>query len=162
MSLRVCDDALPRHQSQCFAQDHPKPTVVNVLESGLRGDRARSAWSASTLPAPGGRTWRGAGYQTSLALFGIGATVLGLIGPLLLGIAVIRAKVFPSLVGILLMVAGVLSPVTTFSSGVLFALIGLVGIVSAAIAYGWVGMSLTKQQNATEAKVPSSGQPALR
>jgi len=103
-----------------------------------------------------------AGYETSLAVFSIDATALGLIGPLLLGFAVIRAKVFPSLVGILFIVAGVLSPVTTFSSGVLFALIGLVGIVSAAIAYGWVGMSLTKQQNVTEAKVPSSGQPALR
>jgi Zn-dependent membrane protease YugP len=56
----------------------------------------------------------------------------------------------------------VLSPVTTFSSGLLFALIGLVGIVSAAIAFGWVGMSFTKQQNITEAKVPASGQPALR
>ena len=50
-----------------------------------------------------------AGYETSLAVFGIGATVLGIIGPLLLGIAVIRAKVFPSLVGILLIVAAVLS-----------------------------------------------------
>ena len=102
-----------------------------------------------------------AGYETSLAVFGISATVLGIIGPLLLGIAVIRAKVFPLLVGLLLMVAGVLSPVTTFSGGALFALIGQVGIVSAAIAYGRVGMSLTKQQNISEAKLPSSGQPAL-
>src|SRR6266568_7358314 len=47
---RRCDDALPRHQSGCFAHDHTKPTVGNVLESGLRGDRADSAWSASTLP----------------------------------------------------------------------------------------------------------------
>ncbi len=102
-----------------------------------------------------------AGYETSLAVFGISATVLGIIGPLLLGIAVIRAKVFPLLVGLLLMVAGVLSPVTTFSGGALFALIGQVGIVSAAIAYGRVGMSLTKQQNISEARLPSSGQPAL-
>ena len=125
---------------------------------------ATSAYFVSILPLLAAKAPNliSAGYQTSLVLFGIGATVLGLIGPLLLGIAVIRAKVFPSLVGLLLMVSGVLSPVTTFSSGVLFALIGLVGIVSAAIAYGWVGMSLTKQQNATEAKVPSSGQPALR
>jgi hypothetical protein len=102
------------------------------------------------------------GYQTSLAVFGISATVLGIIGPLLLGIAVIRAKVFPSLVGILFIVAGVLSPLNTFSGGALFALIGLVGIVSAAIAYGWVGMILTKQQNVIGAEVPSSVQTVLR
>jgi hypothetical protein len=103
-----------------------------------------------------------AGYETSLAVFGIGATVLGIIGPLLLGIAVIRAKVYPSLVGILLMVSGVLSPVNTFSGGVLFALIGLVGIVSAAIAYGWVGMILAQQHNVAGAEVPSFVQAALR
>jgi hypothetical protein len=68
---------------------------------------------------------------------------------------VIRAKVFPSSIGIPLMVAGVLSPVTTFSSGVLFALIGLVGIVSAAIAYGWVGMLLTTQHTAAGAEARS-------
>jgi hypothetical protein len=102
-----------------------------------------------------------AGYETSLAVFGISATTLGIIGPLLLGIAVIRAKVFPSLVGILLMVSGVPSPVTTFSSGVLFALIGLVGIVSAAIAYGWVGRSLTQQHNVEGAEVVSSVEAAL-
>jgi hypothetical protein len=96
-----------------------------------------------------------AGYETSLAVFGISATVLGIIGPLLLGIAVIRAKVFPSLVGLL-------SPVTTFSGGTLFALIGLVGIVSAAIAYGWVGMILTTQHTVTGAEMPSSVQTVLR
>ncbi len=103
-----------------------------------------------------------AGYETSLAVFGISATVLGIIGPLLLGIAVIRAKVFPSLVGILFIVAGVLSPVNTFSGGALFALIGLVGIVSAAIAYGWVGMILTTQHTVAGAEAPSSVQAALR
>jgi hypothetical protein len=75
--------------------------------------------------------------------------------------AVIRAKVFPTLVGILLMVAGVLSPVTTFSGGVLFALIGLVGIISAAMAYGWVGMILTKQHDVAGTGAPSSVQAAL-
>jgi len=103
-----------------------------------------------------------AGYETSLAVFGISATVLGIIGPLLLGIAVIRAKVFPSLVGILFIVAGVLSPVNTFSGGVLFTLTGLVGIVSAAIAYGWVGMILTTQHTVAGAEAPSSVQAALR
>jgi len=101
-----------------------------------------------------------AGFESSLALFGIGATALGVIGPLLLGIAVIQAKVFPPLVGILLMIAAVLSPSTVFS-GMLFTLLGLVGTVSAAIAYGWVGTILT-QQKAIGAEMPSSVQAALR
>jgi hypothetical protein len=87
---------------------------------------------------------------------------LGIIGPLLFLIAVIRAKVFPSLVGILFIVAGVLSPLNIFSGGAPFALIGLVGIVSAAIAYGWVGMILRKLQNMIGAEVPSSVQSVLR
>jgi hypothetical protein len=124
---------------------------------------ATTAYFVSILPLLAAKAPNliNAGYETSLAVFGIGATVLGIIGPLLLGIAVIRAKVFPSLVGILLIVSGVLSPVTTFSSGVLFALIGLVGIVSAAMAYGWVGMILTKQHNVAGAEAPSSVQAAL-
>jgi hypothetical protein len=103
-----------------------------------------------------------AGYETSLAVFGISATALGVIGPLVLGIAVIRAKVFPSLVGLLLIVSGVLSPVTTFSSGMLVALIGLVGIVSAATAYGWVGTILMQQHTVVGGDKRSSVQTALR
>jgi hypothetical protein len=97
-----------------------------------------------------------AGYETGLAIFDISATVLGIIGSLLLGIAIIRAKVFPPLVGILLMVSGVLSQITTSSSGLLFAAVGLVGIVSAALAYGWVGIILTTQPNVAGAEVASS------
>ena len=125
---------------------------------------ATTAYFVSILPLLAAKAPNliNAGYETSLAVFGIGATVLGIIGPLLLGIAVIRAKVFPSLIGILFIVAGVLSPVTTFSSGVLVALIGLVGIVSAAIAYGWVGMILTTQHNVIGAEASSSVQTVLR
>ena len=125
---------------------------------------ATTAYFVSILPLLAAKAPNliNAGYETSLAVFGIGATVLGIIGPLLLGIAVIRAKVFPSLVGLLLMVSGLLSPVNTFSGGALFALIGLVGIVSAGFAYGWVGIILTKQPKARGAEVPSSVQAALR
>ena len=125
---------------------------------------ATTAYFVSILPLLAAKAPNliNAGYETSLAVFGIGATVLGIIGPLLLGIAVIQAKVFPALVGILLMVSGVLSPLNTFSGGVLFALIGLVGIVSAAVAYGWVGMILTTQHNVAGAEVPSSVQTVLR
>jgi hypothetical protein len=136
--------------------------VFLVALSGFLG-MATTGYFISILPllAAQAPDLINAGYETSLALFGIGATALGLIGPVVLGIAVIRAKVFPSLVGILLMVSGVLSPVTVFS-GVLFTLIGVVGIVSAAIAYGWVGMILTKRQNVAEAEASSSVQAALR
>ena len=125
---------------------------------------ATTAYFVSILPLLAAKAPNliNAGYETSLAVFGIGATVLGIIGPLLLGIAVIRAKVFPSLVGLLLVVSAVLSPVNTFSGGALFAFIGLVGIVSAAIAYGWVGMILTTQHNVAGAEAPSSVQAALR
>jgi hypothetical protein len=125
---------------------------------------ATTAYFVSILPLLAAKAPNliNAGYETSLAVFGLGATVLGVIGPLLLGIAVIRAKVFPSLVGLLLMVAGTLSPVTTFSGGVLVALIGLVGIVSAATAYGWVGMILTTQHNVIGAEASSSVQTVLR
>jgi hypothetical protein len=80
---------------------------------------------------------------------------------ILLGIAVIRARVFPPFVGILLIVAAILSPSTIFS-GMLFTLVGLVGTVSAAIAYGWVGTILTQQQHVVGAEAPSSVQAALR
>ena len=100
-------------------------------------------------------------FETSFGIFGLGSTALGIIGPLLLGIAVIRARVFPRFVGILLIVSAVLSPSTIFS-GVLFTLIGLVGTVSAAIAYGWVGTILTQQQNVAEAEASYPSQEALR
>lgn len=100
-------------------------------------------------------------YETSFGFFGLGSSALGIIGPLVLGIAVIRAKVFPPFVGILLIVAAVLSPSTEFP-GLLFTLLGLVGTTAAAIAYGRVGIILTKQPKAMGAAVPSSVQAALR
>jgi hypothetical protein len=136
--------------------------VFLVALSGFLGT-AMIAYFVSILPLLAAQAQHliNTGYETSLALFGLGATALGIIGPLLLGIAVIRAKVFPSWVGLLLMVAGVLSLSTVFS-GVLFTLIGLVGTISAAMAYGWVGMILTQQQNVAGAEVPSSVQAVLR
>jgi len=52
---------------------------------------ATTAYFVSILPllATKAPNLINAGYETSLAVFGIGATVLGIIGPLLLGIAVI-------------------------------------------------------------------------
>jgi hypothetical protein len=103
-----------------------------------------------------------AGFESGFEIFPLGWAALLTIGPILLGIAVIRAKVFPAFVGILLIVTGVLSPSTVVFSGLLFTLIGLLSTVSAAIAYGWVGTMLTQQQHVARAEVPSSGQVALR
>jgi hypothetical protein len=139
-------------------------TGVFLVVLGNELGMATVAYFVSILPLLAAKAPNliNAGYETSLALFGISATALGIIGPLVLGIAVIRAKVFPPLVGILLMVSGVLSPVTTFASGVLFALIGLVGIISAAITYGWVGITLMQQPKVREAEAASPAQAALR
>lgn len=100
-------------------------------------------------------------YETSFGVFGLSSAALGVIGPLVLGIAVIRAKVFPPVVGALLMVAGILSPSTEFS-GLLFTLLGLVGTIAAAMAYGGVGIILTKQPQARGAAASSSPQAVLR
>ena len=100
-------------------------------------------------------------FAPSFALFGLGSAALGAIGPLLLGIAIIRAKVFPSFVGILLIVSAVLSPSVEFA-GLLFTLLGLIGTIASAIAYGWTGIILTKQPKAIGVEVPSSVQAALR
>jgi hypothetical protein len=100
-------------------------------------------------------------YETSFGVFGLFSAVLLIIGPFVLGIAVIRAKVFPPLVGVLLMVSGILSPATEFP-GLLFTLLGLVGTIAAALAYGRVGIILTKQPRARGAEVSSPAQAALR
>jgi hypothetical protein len=100
-------------------------------------------------------------YETSFGVFGLGSAALGIIGPLVLGIAVIRAKVFPPFVGALLIVSGILSPSTEFS-GLLFTLLGLVGTIAAAIAYGGVGIILTKQPKARGAEASSPPQAVLR
>ncbi len=100
-------------------------------------------------------------YETSFGVFGLGSAVLGIIGPLVLGIAVIRAKVFPPLVGALLIVSGILSPSTEFP-GLLFTLLGLVGTIAAAIAYGGAGIILTKQPQTRGAEASSPAQAVLR
>lgn len=95
--------------------------------------------------------------ETSFGVFGLSSAVLSVIGPLLLGIAVIRAKVFPTLVGVLLIVSGILSPSTEFA-GLLFTLLGLVGTIAAAIAYGRAGMILMQQPKAIGAEALSPPQ----
>ena len=105
-----------------------------------------------------------AAFESGFGIFPLGGTAFGLIGLILLGIAVIRARVFPPFVGLLLIASVVLSLVAFFlqSGDLLAAIIGLLGTASAAIAYGWVGMILTTQHTVAGAEVPSSVQAALR
>jgi hypothetical protein len=103
-----------------------------------------------------------AGFEAGFEIIPLSWGVLLTIGPILLGIAVIRAKVFPPFVGILLLVVGILSPSTVVFSGLLATLVGLVSTVSAAIAYSWVGTTLVRQQHVAGAEVPSSAPAALR
>jgi hypothetical protein len=105
-----------------------------------------------------------AAFESGFGIFPLGGTAFGLIGLILLGIALIRSRVFPPFVGILLIASVVLSLVAFFlqSGDLLAAIIGLLGTASAAIAYGWVGTILTKRQNVAGVEVSSSVQAVLR
>jgi hypothetical protein len=105
-----------------------------------------------------------AAFESGFGIFPLGGTAFGLIGLILLGIAVIRARVFPPFVGILLIASVVLNLVAFFlqSGDVLATLIGLLGTVSTAIAYGWVGLILTQQPKARGVEASSPAQAALR
>ena len=105
-----------------------------------------------------------AAFESGFGIFPLGGTAFGLIGLLLLGIAVIRASVFPPFIGVLLMVSVVFSLVAFFlQSGDVFAtLIDLLGTVSPAIAYGWAGTILMQQPKARGVEASSPAQAALR
>lgn len=105
-----------------------------------------------------------AAFESGFGIFPLGGTAFGLIGLILLGIAVIQARMFPAFVGLLLIASAVLSLVGFFlqSGDLLAAIIGLLGTVSAAMAYGWVGMILIQQHNVAGAEASSPAQAALR
>ncbi|GAC1430539.1 MAG: hypothetical protein PVS3B3_10720 [Ktedonobacteraceae bacterium] len=84
--------------------------------------------------------------ETSFSFFPLGGTLFATIGTILLGIAVLRAKVFPTLVGILLLAWTVLNLLSfVLQSGLLAMLVGLLSTLASAVAYGWVGMMLVQQ-----------------
>jgi hypothetical protein len=86
-------------------------------------------------------------FESGFAIFPLGGTLFLTIGTILLGIAVLRAKVFPALVGILLLASAILillGPV--FQSGLLGTLlVPFLSAIASAAAYGWVGMMLVQQ-----------------
>ena len=77
-----------------------------------------------------------------IALYGLGGGVLLLIGTILLGISVIRAKVFPRVAGILLLVGGILTPASILGNGLIITLIGSVSGILINGALIWIGYIL--------------------
>jgi hypothetical protein len=106
-----------------------------------------------------------AAFESGFGIFPLGGTAFGLIGLILLGIALIRARVFPPFVGLLLIASVVLSLVAFFlqSGDLLAAIIGLLGTTSAAIAYGWVWHDLddTVQRDRSRSALFCSNSPSL-
>ncbi len=90
--------------------------------------------------------------SSGFGIFPLGGTLLLTIGTILLGIAVLRAKVFPVLVGILLLVWTVLNLANFFlQSGLPATLVGLLSAIAWAGAYGWVGLVFVQQSGTTAA-----------
>lgn len=101
--------------------------------------------------------------SSGFGIFPLGGTLLLTIGTILLGIAVLRAKVFPALVGILLLVWTVLNLANFFlQSGLPATLVGLLSAIAWAGAYGWVGLMLVQQSGTTAAEAAYQPQTALR
>ena len=100
--------------------------------------------------------------ESGLAVFGLGGVVTSTIGPILLGIAVIRTRSYPQFVGILLIVSGVLSPTQIFLSGFLNALVSSLSVATIAVAFGWAGMLLARQPETTAAETSYPVQEMVR
>lgn len=91
---------------------------------------------------------------TGIALMGLGGTLVGLIGMVLLGISVIRSKVFPRLAGMLIIVIGILNLVGGSGMGLIAALVGLLSALLGVIAYGQIATRLLSHPK-TEAVAPA-------
>jgi len=101
--------------------------------------------------------------ESGFDIFPLGGTLFLTIGTILLGIAVLRAKVFPTMVGILLLAWTVLNLLNFFfQSGLLATLAGLLSALAWAAAYGWVGMMLVQQAGVSGEAAAYQPQTALR
>ncbi|TVY03311.1 hypothetical protein [Cohnella terricola] len=85
-------------------------------------------------------------FKTSIATFPLGSFLFGLIGAVLLCIAVIRAKVYPSYVGILLLLSGVLDLSNIFATDTVASIIGLISQGSLLLAFSTAGIKLFNQR----------------
>ncbi len=102
-------------------------------------------------------------FESDFDVFPLGGSLFLTIGTILLGIAVLRAKVFPSLVGYLLLASAVLTLLSPlFQSGLLSTLLPLLRIITWAAAYGWIGMILVQQAGVSGEAAAYQPQTALR
>src|SRR5260370_23950219 len=70
------------------------------------------------------------------------------IGPVVLGIAPMRARVFPRLAGVLLIVSGVASLVAMLP-GILGTILEVISAITLAVAWAWCGSRLLTRQDET-------------
>ena len=104
-----------------------------------------------------------AAFQSSFGIFPLGGTVFLTVGTILLGISVLRAKAFPTMVGTLLLASAALSLLGyVFQSGLLATLVSLLSTIASAAAYGWVGMMLVQQSGMSAGEAAYQPQTALR
>jgi hypothetical protein len=102
-------------------------------------------------------------FSSSLVAFGLGAVLCDFLGPLLLGIALLRTRVFPRLVGVLFIVVAACIPLEiVFSSGFASTLSAAFTHTIAAIAFAWVGVLLTRQQQAVRADLSTPVETVVR
>ncbi|MBS4201199.1 hypothetical protein KHA93_16295 [Bacillus sp. FJAT-49732] len=86
-------------------------------------------------------------YDSNFAIFPLGGMLLCLIGFILLGSAVIRAKVYPTFVGVMIIVSALLDIAQiAFQDGTSFAIVNLLFAISIALALASVGKSLASGQ----------------
>jgi hypothetical protein len=97
----------------------------------------------SVLPylAPRGSTVIEDSFST-VALFGLGGGALAFLGTILLGISIIRAGVFPRLVGVLVLIGGIFSPATILGLNLIVSLIGSLATILLMLGLAWTGSLL--------------------
>jgi hypothetical protein len=81
----------------------------------------------------------------TMAVFALGGGMLLCVGFILLGIATIRAKVFPSMAGIFLCIGGLLSP-ATIGVTPLVTLIGVLSTCLVSLGLGWIGYIIAQPE----------------
>jgi hypothetical protein len=91
--------------------------------------------------------------------YGLVGGLLTLVGTILLGITIIRAKIFPRLTGIFLIVGGILNPASILGLNLIVSLLGIVSIILLALGFAWIGSLLFSQsEKAFTVRAGLSGQ----
>ena len=94
----------------------------------------------------------------TVGLFGLGGGALLVLGLVLLGISMMRAKVFPRLAGILILISGILAFAGILGLNFIVSLIGSVGTIAECVALAWIGYILFTR---SQVQVEAVAQPSL-